>query len=811
MRALAATWIWSLVVTCHGGVLFRDPTGWKETEKLLGFLDRADWQGVDHVLVDAAREGGKAQLKQALAGLAAQGYDPQDVQAWLGRRKDQVPRSWLRDQKTIGPHDIAEGFWELQKGLQMRSRSISVGAIQMMTAKGGTRRIESGLRGLEVLGYDSKEIHGWLLGGTDQGAAPLTKQASLERAKSDAHDLAQQLQKPNRETVKHSLAAVLNDGGQKRVEAAFSQLEVMGYNGLELHNWLNGKSQNPPSQSMPSKTTSTGNLSVQATHKQDAHTSGTRSEKETAAQVKLPPTAAEIALSKLINKLPKSFSVRSGEETPTSATHDAGTTNTEIKNSVALSSTNSTTLAIHDAEEIGRYVGSSDRRGLQRFFKSLLGHGGKPRVETALAGLREVGYDPAAVHMWLSKGGTAPHWSKPKADPLNVPVSPSATSKPKTSSGVDGPRAQSTPQRNNVSRLPVVEGAPAKLPINETSKETITLATRDATEISHYLDSSDRQGLQRFFKSLLGHGGKPEIEKALAGLRELGYDPAAVHTWLSKGGAVPIKADPTPAKAVPDKAAPVSPSSLGNSAPQLAKLPIEEESPTSATHDAEEIQHYIKSSDRAGLQRLLNSFIGHGGRSRVVEALEDVKKLGYDPTSLHTWLAKAGEVPQASIPERNSENDETSAPGGQLDEAKLKTKRNDVAFRMRSETSQAKAHAVGEGAHIQQQVKLEYRQLTNGDSVHVVGPIQVGPLEVNDAQPEGPRDKPNAPSDRPKVSITKSVRLPVQAKTKPEREEQVPHDMSSSVGPNRFMDVNVVRVNRYQVYVKPQQSERLRR
>lgn len=772
-----------------------------------------------------------------MAGLAAQGYDPQDVQAWLGRRKDQAPRSWLRDQKTADPYDVAQAFWELQRGLQLRSRSMSVGAIKAMTTKGGTRRIGFGLRGLEVLGYDSKEVHEWLLGRTNLKAVPLTKQASSERANADAHGLAQHLQHPDREAVKRALAAFLKEGGQKRIERALSQLEAMGYSGLELHSWLDGKSQSPPSQRMASKTTSSGNLSFQATHKQDAHSSGTRSEKEAPAQVRLP--TAEGAPAKLpIKDASRNIEARSGEATPTLATHDAG---------------NTMTLATRDAKEIGHYVESSDRRGLQRFFKSLLGHGGRSEIEKALAGLHEIGYDPAAVHMWLAKGGAVPHWSNPKADPLNAPVSPSDNSK-KTLAGVDGQRAQSTPQTNHPGsengspaqvKLPVAEGAPAKLPIKDASKnvevrsqektppsathdagninhdnrnsvahssgDTMALAMRDAKEIGHYVESSDRRGLQRFFKSLLGHGGRSEIEKALAGLREVGYDPAAVHAWLAKGGAVPVK-----------------------------------ESPTAATHDAEQIQQYIKNSDRPGLQRFLKSFLSHGGRARLEKALEGVKKLGYDPASLHTWLAKGGEVLHVSTPKRNSRDDATStshtsknipvSAGRTLKNAP--TKHNDFASNNRSpEKSQAvgpvsarvelvktaapratkkmdaPSHKAkpnsGEETHTEQHMKLEYRQFTKGDSVHVVGPVQVGPVEVKDAELAEPRDKPNALSDKPKITITKttkSVRRPAQAKETPQREEQVPLDKSSYIGSNRLMDVNVVRVNHYQVSVKPKKE-----
>ena len=595
--------VWLLLALSGVSALKVVPGNEVSAAPLLKALSAGDRRAMAGVLVELP------DLPLALAMVTAGGGpEPAAVQKWLsGGPFPSQSRSDLADQSA----HLAD--LERFKALVRQTRDslpslarLSLSSIQ----RSGDQHVVHALRGLQVLGYDIRQLKGWLDGKSGLGRADTDHAVGVL---SDFAQLTRAAQGRNLQQAKDVLTGIVRAGGKNRMEEVLGCFSATG-DYQTLLQWVAGDA---------GATGATGATGARAHESFASLVRGLEGGDRGAvmhAFAEMLRAGGKASLSTNLAKLQKlgydidavkRWYKSEGETlapTPTRAAH-ASTVSKQARPDQ------------DDAKLLLHMVQAENAKGLKATISNLFKHGGEPRIESALAILQSWGYDPQDVQL-LAAG-------KPlRKKPIQITL-------PGNTLGSLARRDShylSKRESSNVSMQPGSRMSTSQKPevINKswpTDHAHSPQNMSDSEMLMLFLHSAKRDDATHFMIHMFQAGGAARVEEALAGVTRWGYDPERFQDWIA-GGLEKLVSAVSP-----------NPRPLARTDAK-AELPAEDLEGKRA-----QLLESVKLEHREEALKELAGMLKHGGQPEVDEAFRELQSAGYDSAVVEGWLSGKGSLP----------------------------------------------------------------------------------------------------------------------------------------------------------------------
>jgi len=455
------------------------------------------------------------------------------------RAKMKETSAHIKSAKSLGDEmaGMLNDARNLEQQLLLADKAGIKQTLKEMLKNGGQARIEKSLVGLQSLGYDADEVKKWLADSVKTNPPKATHAApELTLAEKDVEEIAKGVKNSDKPSVKQLLKTMMDNGGQKRLEAALGKLNGKGYSPASVQRWIlatGDESAPKPMAVAPTMPEAALEMKVNPQNYSDATVmidehlvldSLQTSNKAALIDVlkMMMASGGQERVYKAFEFLPRmGFNLEEVRNWLQSADAHAPIPRTlpatgekaqnksgadQHKEEVRKQENASKADKKDDMLSLKESLMKSDKGAAKSLLKSFLSLGGERQLESALAAMQKFGYDPTSIQHWLTSEGSAP-----------------------------------VPQPKEESQLTLISSAAAPRESHATADAADTLA--DTHLLADSLDKADKSGMRTALGLMANAGGQERIKKALAGLDKFGYDPNSVTYWLST-----YRNDPAPRK-----------------------------------------------------------------------------------------------------------------------------------------------------------------------------------------------------------------------------------------------------------------------
>lgn len=438
-----------------------------------------DRKAANQVLLKVA-QGGEDHLRLMLATLAADGVDLGLLQHWLEDEKAAAaaPVSWKWDEETLTESDSFRDLEVLVSAIT-KARASHLPLSRSVLAAMDRDRMARALRGLEALGYGQKGC-----------GSPCDSLTSLAKSSWQLFRLVRAQREVRRDEAKQVLAEIAHSG---RMEPVLSRFAALGFDYTALLRWMSDN----------------GSFQLLLKGLEAENRSMVRS-----AFGELLAEGKEVLSSRLLELQGLGYDI--------------------AKVKAWYSGAESFQVAEVDAGHMVELMKQQDQEGMKRAIKDLIKQGGKVRLESALARLKALGYDPKEAER-LAGGQSQP--TEPKSEALVMSLkhgdrqqASQALHRILAEGGRDGlQRALAELKRQGIDpelfQEWVAEGVEA-------------LVKEKPVEL---VQQGRRQDMVRLLASHLREGGQRKVQQVLAKLQKEGYNSSEVQAWLYANAPLPLK------------------------------------------------------------------------------------------------------------------------------------------------------------------------------------------------------------------------------------------------------------------------------
>jgi len=650
---MLAPWVLALKVPKNNEVLV-------DVAAVTAEIQEDDQRGANQALLDIAEKGGKRYVALVLALLATQGVDPNMLQEWMSRHTSTIPKSLRLTRKAA--ELLLDDFQNLLTAIKSRDPASTKKQIVAIASRGGQELIARNLRGLEVLGYNPKELQEWMqnpLRTLSETTGPLIVESSW-----NMFLLIKAIQSANKSDVKRVLAKTL-EGGQVEMKQVLERFACTGYDYASLLHWVQsddgmqmteGLQEEPKPKPELSRITGQdklpkpgGNL-TQTMGTQLENTLGRLDPKNFAVLTQglensnWAAVKDALAVFSTVGQLPKVFqklrsmhydleaiklwyqSGGSYKLQPQDSTQ-ARSPSSQLGSVVSVKPIQSgytVNAASEDANAkdtlmLARGVVDSDKEMAKTALRDLLHHGGQKKIEEALGHLQSLGFRAAEVERWLGDDSQSAMVNQ-VADSVNPAASPAEA-------------AQNSPGRRQPKTSPQATQGAASTEL-DTAPELMAGAVR----------TGDRQAAREVLTRIFSTGGQGGLEKALLKFQSMGFDPNEFQNWVA--GADIRSNKPQPPTLSREPAAP--PAEHKHAAQKMAAATLGHVNATSSNKTNQSSQgssallRSVQQANKAETIRLLVPILKRGGAEEVEHAIQTLEVAGYNNAEVQRWLTGGG-------------------------------------------------------------------------------------------------------------------------------------------------------------------------